>query len=102
VQDVFAAGNAAGHAKPVRGKGILRSAFYGLKCGELIRQVLEEDKSLAMVKKDYTNYIKNEAPIYSMLLGLQEFLSVAPSSIQTFVAAAMANQAASFFWDEMY
>jgi hypothetical protein len=81
VQDVFAAGNAAGHAKPVRGKGILRSTLYGLKCGELVRQVLEEDKSLAMVKKEYTNYIKNGAPIYSILLGLQKFLSAAPSSI---------------------
>jgi flavin-dependent dehydrogenase len=102
VGDVFAAGNAAGHAKPVRGKGILRSTLYGLKCGELIRRVLEDDKGLVAAKRDYTDYIGKEAPIYSTMLGLQRFLSVAPSPMQTFVAAAMADDAASFFWDKMY
>jgi hypothetical protein len=36
------------------------------------------------------------------MLGFQRFLSVAPSPMQTFVAAAIANDAASFFWDKMY
>lgn len=102
VGDVFAAGNAAGHAKPVRGKGILRSTLYGLKCGELIRRVMEDDKNSTEAKRDYMNYIGKEEPIYSMMLGLQRFLSVAPSPMQTFVAAAMADDAASFFWDKMY
>jgi flavin-dependent dehydrogenase len=102
VGNVFAAGNAAGHAKPVRGKGILRSNLYGLKCGKLIRQVLEGDKGLVAAKRNYMDFIEKEAPIYSTMLGFQRFLSVAPSPMQTFVAAAIANDAASFFWDKMY
>lgn len=102
VGDVFAAGNAAGQAKPVRGKGILRSTLYGLKCGELIKQILEDDKDLTEAKRDYKDFIGKEGPIYSLLLGLQGFLSVAPSSLQTFVAAGIANDAASIFWDKMY
>ncbi|HSD56957.1 MAG TPA: NAD(P)/FAD-dependent oxidoreductase [Methanotrichaceae archaeon] len=102
VGNVFAVGDAAGQSKPVRGKGILRSTLYGLKCGQLIRQVLDGDKSLEEAKRDYMDYVEKEAPIYSLMLGLQEFLSTAPSSMQTFVAAGIANDASSFFWDKMY
>jgi flavin-dependent dehydrogenase len=102
VDDVFAVGDAAGHAKPVRGKGILRSTLYGLKCGQLIRQVLDEDQNIGAAKNEYLNYVKKEASIYSVMLCLQEFLSAAPNSIQTFIATSMANDAVSFFWDMMY
>jgi flavin-dependent dehydrogenase len=102
VGDVFAAGDASGQSKPVRGKGILRSTLYGLKCGYLIRQVIDGDKSLDEAQFDYMDYVEKEAPIYSLMLGLQDFLSTIPSPMQTFVSAAMASDAASFFWDKMY
>jgi flavin-dependent dehydrogenase len=99
---VFAVGDAAGQCKPVRGKGILRSTLYGQKCGQLIRRVLDGDISQAQARTDYLDYVQKEAPVYSLMLGLQNFLSTAPSAMQNFVAAAMANDAASFFWDKMY
>ncbi len=102
VGNVFAVGDAAGQSKPVRGKGILRCTLYGLKCGQLIRQVLDGDISPEEAKRDYADYVGKEAPIYSVMLGLQEFLSTAPSPMQTFFAAGIANDAASFFWDKMY
>lgn len=102
VDDVFAVGDAAGQSKPVRGKGILRSTLYGMKCGQLIRQVLEGDKNLDAARRDYMDYVEKEAPIYSMMQSLQEFLSTAPSPMQTFLAASIANDRASFFWDKMY
>jgi flavin-dependent dehydrogenase len=102
VGDVFAAGDAAGQSKPVRGKGILRSTLYGLKCGQLIRRILDGDISFEEAKRDYMDYVEKEASIYTLMLGLQEFLSTAPSPMQTFVAAGIANDAASFFWDKMY
>jgi flavin-dependent dehydrogenase len=102
VGSVFLVGDAAGQTKPVRGKGILRGTYYGLKCGELIRQVIDGHRNLEQAKTEYHDYIMHEKPVYTIIKNVQSFLSYAPSSMQSFLAASMANDIASFFWDKMY
>lgn len=99
---VFVVGDAAGQVKPVRGKGILRGTLYGLKCGELIRQVIDGHKDLEQAKKEYHSYVMHEKPIYEVMQGIQTFFSFAPDFMASFAAAALSEDSVSFFWDKMY
>jgi menaquinone-9 beta-reductase len=102
VNDVFVVGDAAGQTKPVRGKGILRGTLYGLKCGELLRQVLDGRETIEDAKRDYYDYVGEEKPIYLMLDQIQQFLSSVPGPMQSLGAAAMANDNVALVWDKMY
>ena len=102
IGNLFVVGDAAGQSKPIRGKGILRSLLYGMKCGNLIKQVIEGHITIQKAKMDYHEYIMQEKPVYNMLKQIQNLLVSTPGPLQSFGASIFTNDYLGFFWDKMY
>ncbi len=101
-EKVFVVGDAAGQSKPIRGKGILRSTLYGRKCGQLIREVLNGQKTLNTALEEYRDYVYEEKFIYDLLYLVQRSMVSLPSWVSSFGTAITANRLFAGLFDRMY
>ncbi|MBI5035838.1 NAD(P)/FAD-dependent oxidoreductase [Candidatus Micrarchaeota archaeon] len=83
VGNVFVAGCAAGQTLPLSGEGIRRSIIFGLKCGEVLQQVLDGKLPAEEGRKIYEDFALRYRTHYQYLLKLQESLpKIAPWQIK--------------------
>ncbi len=74
VGNIFVAGCGAGQTLPLTGEGIRRSIIFGLKCGEIIQQVIDGETSLGSGMRVYENLVLKYRKRYKLLLKMQEML----------------------------
>lgn len=67
--NVFAAGDAAGHCLPLSGEGIRTAVLAGAGCGALIQQVLDGEISLVEAQAAYRSFVAADRMRYRALLG---------------------------------
>lgn len=67
--NVFAAGDAAGHCLPLSGEGIRTAVLAGARCGALIQRVLDGEISLDGARAAYQAFIAADRRRYRALLG---------------------------------
>ena len=74
VEDVFVVGCAQGQTLPVTGEGIRRCINYGVRCGEIIQRVLNEEISLKEGQEEYSRFALGAKRNYNILLSIQNRL----------------------------
>jgi flavin-dependent dehydrogenase len=68
IDDVFVAGDAAGYCLPLSGEGIRTAVLAGMRCGELIQQVLDGRLLLAQAQAAYRASVAADRRRYRGLL----------------------------------
>ncbi len=74
VKDIFVVGEAAGQTLPLTGEGIRRSVYHGLKCGDIIQDIIDNKISLEQGRREYRNFVLKGKQGYSFLLRAQRKL----------------------------
>jgi len=79
VGNIFVVGCAAGQTLPLSGEGIRRSITCGLKCGEILQQILDGKVSVKDGRKLYEDFALKYKNRYNMLFHLQEKIHSIPN-----------------------
>jgi flavin-dependent dehydrogenase len=91
--DVFFAGDSAGHCLPLTAEGIRTALYFGLACGRELRPVLEGRRSRADALKRYAAFADRHERKYRWMLGAQHALArMAPSRAVTAWVRALENR----------
>jgi flavin-dependent dehydrogenase len=69
--EVFFAGDSAGHCLPLTAEGIRTALYFGLACGRELRAVLEGNSSREQALQRYGAFSDSHARKYRLLLGAQ-------------------------------
>ncbi len=75
VKNMLVVGCAAGQTLPLTGEGIRRSVYFGLKCGEIIKKILDNKISLKQGHQEYKGLALKNGRYYNYLLKAQNRLS---------------------------
>lgn len=78
--NIFVVGGAAGQCLPLTGEGIRPSLYFGKKCGEVIQQIIEGEKTLEQGLKEYREFIMHYKRYYAFLSGLQKMFITLPNA----------------------
>jgi flavin-dependent dehydrogenase len=70
--DVWFAGDSAGHCLPLTAEGIRTALYFGVACGRELRAVLEGAKSEAAARRDYHAFSARHAWKFRALFGAQQ------------------------------
>jgi flavin-dependent dehydrogenase len=69
--DVFFAGDSAGHCLPLTAEGIRTALYFGLACGREVRAVLDERRTRQRALARYSAFSDSHARAYRWLLSAQ-------------------------------
>ncbi len=83
VGKVFLVGDTAGQCEPLTGEGIRPAIYFGLKCGEIVQQVIDGEISLEAGLQNYNEQVRKYQRYYSFLEWFQNYLLSLPNSWQT-------------------
>jgi flavin-dependent dehydrogenase len=73
-EDVFFAGDSAGHCLPVTAEGIRTALYFGLACGRELRAVLDGTRTRAEALTRYATFSDSHALKFNALLGVQRLV----------------------------
>jgi flavin-dependent dehydrogenase len=91
--EVFFAGDSAGHCLPLTAEGIRTALYFGLACGRELRAVLEGRTTRAQALARYAGFSQSHALKYRLLLGVQRAVGqVTPSRGLTAVIRCVENR----------
>src|SRR3989449_10948869 len=76
---LFAVGDAAGQCLPLTAEGIRPALYFGDRCGELLRTVLEGRLTLDAALVEYTRIVNRYRRAYAVLRGAQWLATYAPT-----------------------
>ena len=79
VKNIFVVGCAAGQTLPLTGEGIRRSVYLGLKCGDIIQNILDGTISLKNGQEMYRKLVLKSSRYYNYLLMAQNKLPELPN-----------------------
>jgi flavin-dependent dehydrogenase len=68
IHDAFVAGDAGGYCLPLSGEGIRTAVLSGDRCGELLQQVLEGDRTISDAQEAYRAHVAADRRRYRGLL----------------------------------
>ncbi|MBU4299534.1 NAD(P)/FAD-dependent oxidoreductase [Patescibacteria group bacterium] len=77
--NIFLVGDSAGQCLPLTGEGIRPAIYFGKKCGEIIQQIINKEKTLEQGLKDYRDFAMSHKKYYTFLLALQKILTNVPN-----------------------
>ena len=89
---IFAVGDAAGQCLPLTAEGIRPALYFGDRCGELLRTVLEGRLTLDAALAEYTRIVNRYRRAYAVLRGAQWLATYAPTRCFALVAAALGKR----------
>jgi flavin-dependent dehydrogenase len=91
--EVFFAGDSAGHCLPLTAEGIRTALYFGLACGRELRAVLDGRTTRAQALARYGSFSQSHALKYRLLLGVQRAVGqVTPSRGLTAVIRRVENR----------
>lgn len=78
--NIFLAGDSAGQCLPLTGEGVRTAIYFGEKCGEIIQQIINKEKTLEQGLKDYRDFAMSHKKYYTFLSALQKIFTNIPNS----------------------
>jgi menaquinone-9 beta-reductase len=91
--DVFFAGDSAGHCFPLSGEGIRTAFYFGIACGRELRSVLSGERSRDEALRSYARFSASHSRAFGLALRLQWLVPRLPPRVLTFALRALARQA---------
>jgi flavin-dependent dehydrogenase len=92
-EEVFFAGDSAGHCLPLTAEGIRTALYFGLACGRELRGVLEGRRTRAQALERYGAFSDSHARKYRWLLGAQRVAGqLTPSRAMTAAVRCVENR----------
>lgn len=90
--EIFFAGDSAGHCFPLSGEGIRTAFYFGIACGRELRAVLEgrSDRSAALAA--YERFNSAHKRPFAIALALQRLIPALPPRLLTVLLALIGNQ----------
>lgn len=79
VENIFVVGCGAGQTLPLTGEGIRRSIHFGMKCGEIIQEIIDKKISLGEGLEKYKKIATQNKKYYRLLLKVQKKLPTIPN-----------------------
>jgi flavin-dependent dehydrogenase len=101
--EVFFAGDSAGHCLPLTAEGIRTALYFGLACGRELRAVLDGRQARAQALERYGAFSASHERKYRWLLGAQHAIGrMTPSRAVTAVTRGFENRRVSDWMFEHY
>jgi flavin-dependent dehydrogenase len=94
VEGVFVVGCAQGQTLPLTGEGIRKCITYGIRCGEIIQQIVDGELDLREGQNEYSRFALRAKRGYDFLLKVQNGLKI--------VARIISNRMISKFVERYY
>jgi flavin-dependent dehydrogenase len=92
-EDVFFAGDSAGHCLPLTAEGIRTALYFGLACGRELRAVLDGRRTREQALRSYGAFSDSHARKYRWLLGAQRVAGqLTPSRAMTAAVRCVENR----------
>jgi flavin-dependent dehydrogenase len=102
VEDVFVVGCAQGQTLPLTGEGIRRCITHGIRCGEIIRQIVDRELDLQEGQNQYSRFTLRARTGYDFLLKVQHGLLKTSEENVRIVARIISNRMVSKFVERYY
>jgi len=102
IDNVFIVGCAQGQTLPLTGEGIRRCIKYGVKCGEIIRRILEGEITMDEGLEKYSRSALEPKVKYSWLLRLQNIILKVPERNLEIGARIVSHRFLSGFLEKRY
>lgn len=80
LKNIFLVGDSGGQCLPLTGEGIRLAVYYGEKCGRIIQQIINKEKTLEQGLKDYRDFVMSHKKYYTFLSALQKIFTNIPNS----------------------
>jgi menaquinone-9 beta-reductase len=101
--DVFFAGDSAGHCLPLTAEGIRTALYFGLACGRELRSVLEGRRTRQQALSRYGAFSDSHARAFRWLLGAQRVAGqLTPSRALTAAVGCVENRRVTRWIFERY
>ena len=91
--DVFFAGDSAGHCFPLSGEGIRTAFYFGIACGRELRSVLSGERSRDEALRSYASFSASHSRAFGLARRLQWLVPRLPPRALTLALRAFARQA---------
>ncbi|HEV2923661.1 MAG TPA: FAD-dependent monooxygenase [Solirubrobacteraceae bacterium] len=102
-QDVFFAGDSAGHCLPLTAEGIRTALYFGLACGREVRAVLDGRRTRQQALARYAAFSDSHARAFRWLLGAQRIAGqLTPSRALTAAVRCVENRRVAHWIFERY
>jgi flavin-dependent dehydrogenase len=102
-EDVFFAGDSAGHCLPLTAEGIRTALYFGLACGRDVRAVLEGRRTRQQALARYGAFSDSHTRAYRWLLGAQRVAGqLTPSRALTAAVGCVENRRVTHWIFERY
>lgn len=79
IGNIFVVGDAAGQCLPLLGEGIRSSLYFGIKCGEIIQQIINREKTLEQGLKEYRESVERYRKYYTLFSAAQKTFITIPN-----------------------
>lgn len=80
IGNIFLVGDSAGQCLPLSGEGIRLALYFGQKCGKIIQQIINKEKTLEKGLKEYRGFVMRHKKYYTFLSSLQKMFITVPNS----------------------
>lgn len=90
--EIFFAGDSAGHCFPLSGEGIRTAFYFGIACGRELRAVVDGRSNRAAALVSYERFNAAHKRPFAIALALQRLIPALPPRLLTAVLALIANQ----------
>jgi len=90
--EIFFAGDSAGHCFPLSGEGIRTAFYFGIACGRELRKVVEGRSDRAAALAAYESFNSGHKRPFAIALALQRVIPALPPRLLTAVLAVIGNQ----------
>ncbi|NIO03190.1 MAG: hypothetical protein GTN74_00860 [Proteobacteria bacterium] len=102
VEGVFVAGCAQGQTLPLTGEGIRRCITHGIRCGEIIQQIVDGEMDFREGQNQYSRFALRARAGYDFLLKVQNGLVKTSEENIKIVARVISNRMVSKFVERYY
>jgi flavin-dependent dehydrogenase len=102
VEGVFVVGCAQGQTLPLTGEGIRKCITYGIRCGEIIQQIVDGELDLREGQNEYSRFALRAKRGYDFLLKVQNGLLKTSEENIKIVARIISNRLISKFVERYY
>jgi flavin-dependent dehydrogenase len=90
--DVFFAGDSAGHCLPLSGEGIRTAFYFGIACGRELRRVVAGEATRADALAAYGAFSASHARAFGIALRLQRLVPALPPRVLTAALAVVGRE----------
>jgi menaquinone-9 beta-reductase len=85
---IFFVGDSAGHCIPLTAEGIRTAFYFGIKLGDELRAVVQDDQDRGAALRNYAEFVDAHQRKFRLMLGAQKLVPKLPARIQRAVIRA--------------